>query len=294
MWRFRRRECYKLDLTMRISVALLVGLFTDCLAFVPRTSFSPRRDHALSMSLRPLYNDLSAAVANRLGLKVTDFCETLQAQTWKGSTAEGTAEWLAEASPQYLTGVSTCTRINNSSGPKEELTINIWMGPSYDVPHMLITFGEDKDGLYHVTADYVPRGATVMGGDPQYLERYYGPDVQSAWQQAYQSATALPPVMEFDTRLLQSPAYMSVTGLSASQAEELIRVHIRRFLSFVETAEPIPARLRGSFNMRDDKLRQFFFRGQVKHQVASLGDLGQTVAAGNTGPTAEAYVGGGS
>jgi hypothetical protein len=68
-----------------------------------------------------------------------------------------------------------------------------------------------------------------------------------------------------------------------------------RFLTWLDAAQPIPARLRGSFNMRDDKLRQFFYRGQVQKQVKLLGDgLGQTVAVVNTGPTAEAYVGGGS
>lgn len=32
------------------------------------------------------------------------------------------------------------------------------MGPSYDVPNVLLTFGEQSDEKYHVTADYVIRG----------------------------------------------------------------------------------------------------------------------------------------
>jgi outer membrane protein TolC len=89
-----------------------------------------------------------------------------------------------------------------------------------------------------------------------------------------------------------------VTGLTAAQAEQIVVAHADRFLGWVATAaaaQPIAARLRGSFNLRDDKLRQFYYRGQVGKQVAALGpDLGMTVAAVNTGPTAEAYVGGGS
>jgi hypothetical protein len=251
----------------------------------------------LKMSLRSVYDELCQTVSHKFALKVTDFSSTYQAQTWKSSVAEGSADWLAESSPQYLTGVSLCTRINNKdiTVKREELTLNVWMGPSYDVPHCLIEFGQAADGSYHVTLDYVARGATVMGGDPQYLQQYYGDDVQGAWTFAHTIGAPLPPEPAFEARLLDSPARISVTGLSATDAGNMARTHVSRYLSWLDTAQPIPARLRGSFNMRDDKLRQFFYRGQVQKQVRLLGEgLGQTVAAVNTGPTTEAYVGGGS
>ena len=244
------------------------------------------------MSLRPLHDSLCNQVSQRLGLQVTDFCDSFGASSWSSPVASGTAAWLAEASPQYLTGVSYLTRQQQQN---EDLTINIWMGPSYDVPHCLLTFGTDATGGYHVTADYVARGANVMGSDPQYLQVYYGSDVQAAWQTAHAAGRALPPPKEFDYRLYQSPVHMAVTGLDGNTAEQLVRGHVDRFLAWVDGAQQIPARSRGSFNMRDDKLRQFYFRGQLQEQVAALGDdLGRTVAAVNTGPTAEAYVGGGS
>lgn len=255
----------------------------------------------LSMSLQPVYDELCNTVASRLGLQRTDFTDQLGASTWQASSGvQGAADWWSETSPKFLTGVTTCTRKNAGGGGsggamQEELTINIWMGPSYDVPHMLLTFGQAGASDYHITADYVPRGATVMGGDPQYLEAYFGAPVQAAWNSAYQAGMALPPTPEFDLRLLDSPVKLSVTGLSASQAETLSRDHLNRFLTFVDAAQPIAARLRGSFNLRDDKLRQFYYKGQLAKQVASLGpELGPTVAAVVTGPTAEAYVGGGS
>ena len=144
------------------------------------------------MSLRPLYDSLSSKVSAQLGLQATDFCETFQAATWQSITpattggvqasVQGTAAWWSEASPQFLTGVSTCTRVQ---GPAEELTINVWMGPSYDIPHMLLTFGGNADGsTYHVSADYVPRGANVMGSDPQYMQAYYNEQVRDAWTAA--------------------------------------------------------------------------------------------------------------
>jgi hypothetical protein len=242
--------------------------------------------------MKPLYDSLCSQVTQKLGLQVTDFADTFGASSWSSPVASGTAAWLSESSPQYLTGVSFLTKQQQQ---REDLTINIWMGPSYDVPHCQVTFGTLPDGSCHVSADYVARGANVMGSDPQYLQVYYGSDVQAAWRQAHAAGQSMPARPEFDYRMMQSPAYMAVSGLDAATAEQLVQGHIQRFLSWVETAQQIPARSRGSFNMRDDKLRQFFYRAQLEEQVAALGDgLGQTVAAVNTGPTAEAYVGGGS
>lgn len=86
-----------------------------------------------------------------------------------------------------------------------------------------------------------------------------------------------------------------MNGLDETTTIELVQGHVDRLLSWLDQAQPIAARLRGSFNLRDDKLRQYYFRGQMQEQVALLGaDLGKVVAAANTGPTAEAYVGGGS
>jgi hypothetical protein len=248
------------------------------------------------MSLQPLYDSLCSKVSAQFGLQVTDFCETFEAATWQSNTGvQGTAAWLSEASPQFLTGVSSCTRIE---GPAEELTINVWMGPSYDIPHMMLTFGKNADadgGTYHVSADYVPRGANTMGSDPQYMQAYYNEQVLGAWTAAAAAGQPLPPAAQFELRLLDSPAKIAVTGLTAAQAQDIASAHTDRFLGWVSASQPVAARLRGSFNLRDDKLRQFYYRGQVGKQVAALGqDLGMTVAAVNTGPTAEAYVGGGS
>ena len=62
-----------------------------------------------------------------------------------------------------------------------------------------------------------------------------------------------------------------------------------------QDCQPIAARLRGGFNARDDKLRQYFYRGKVEEYTALFGEEeGRTMAAISTGPISEAYVGGGS
>jgi hypothetical protein len=167
---------------------------------------------------------------------------------------------------------------------------------------MLLTFAYDSSlteasSSCSLLADYVARGATPLGSDGQYLENFYGPNVQEAWTKAYSAATAIPamPSPAWTSRLLASPVRIDVNGLDETTTIELVQGHVDRLLTWLDQAQPIAARLRGSFNLRDDKLRQYYFRGQMQEQVALLGaDLGKVVAAANTGPTAEAYVGGGS
>lgn len=250
------------------------------------------------MSMRPTFEALSAKVVQTFGLQRTDFTEMYNGQAWHcpATGTSGTAEWMSEASPKFLTGVSLTTRAN-PDGSNEQLSIHIWMGPSFEVPHMLLTFGEQSNGRYSVTADYVVRGSTPIGSDPQYLQTFYGEDITRGWTAAHSvpGAMDLPSSPYFESRLLQSPAKISLGNLDYANAEAIATVHLDRFLSWLDGAQPILARNRGSFNLRDDKLRQFFYRAELMKNVDEFGDgLGQIVGAVNTGPTAEAYVGGGS
>jgi len=255
------------------------------------------------------YDTLTTQITEALGLQPTDFTASYDADYWSISpssdtTLSGTSLWLSESSPRYLTGVSFCT--SKATSPQQEessYTINIWMGPSYDLPHMLLTFGQSTDFVsstttYSIKADYITRGATPFGSDPQMVENYYGPDVIQAWTTAYSlpGVSPLTPQAEFSSRILNSPAFIAVHQVtSLPEVNALIQDHVYRFLSWVNTAQPIMARARGSFNMRDDKLRQFYFKGEVGKNILRLGEnLGVKVASANTGPVAEAYVGGGS
>jgi len=258
---------------------------------------SPLTTSTSLQSMKGTYDEISAKVTQQLGLQATDFSQTFQAQTWSdpNTGVSGTAEWMSEISPKFLTGASLCSRVGGNSG--EEFTVNIWMGPSYDVPNMLLTFGQRPDGTYAVTADYVIRGATPIGSDPQMMEAYYVPTTIDAWNRAFSSPGACPlgPPLSFDTRLLDSPGKISVCNIGLADADAVVKGHVDTFLGWLEGAQQVPARSRGSFNLRDDKLRQFFYKGQLSKSIAEFGpELGPVVAAVNTGPTAEAYVGGGS
>lgn len=248
--------------------------------------------------LAPTFDTLFSKVDEKFGLQVTDFADTYDGQTWQCPTTgnSGAADWYSESSPQYLTGVSKTSVW--TSGVGDAHTINIWMGPSYDVPNLLLTFGDSEDGTFFVDADYIPRGADPLGSNVAYVDKFYGEDVISSWDAAtaLNGAESIPPSPSFHTRLLYSPARIHVKGLKvADDAVDIATAHIERFCGWIDDAQAVPARLRGSYNMRDDKLRQFFYRGQIVENTETYGDeLGPMIAAVNTGPVAEAYVGGGS
>jgi hypothetical protein len=281
--------------------ALIGSPLSRCRCSTSPSTITTRLDMASNSSMRTLFDELTSELIQRLNLEDTDFTETnYGCASWSAPTVSGTAEWLHEQpSPKYLTGVSFLTRQNNNNNSKEDgeyYTINVWMGPTYDCPHVLMTFGAQSTGnRYPVTLDYLPRGATPLGSDPLYLDKYYSSeDVQEAWETAYRVGTPLPPESAaLETRLLYSPVRIAVTLDDAQLAEELIRGHLERFLEWLGNAQPIPARSRGSMTTRDDLLRQYYYRGQVIQNVAEFGDgLGNSLAAVNTGPVAAevAYV----
>ena len=82
-----------------------------------------------SMSLNSMKDTLETIgdqVIAKFALQATDFCDTFNAKTWvSDSGVYGTSMWMSESSPNWLTGVSLCTRVN-SDGTNELLTVNVW------------------------------------------------------------------------------------------------------------------------------------------------------------------------
>ena len=226
----------------------------------------------LQPPLLNLHSTLFGMVNSACPLQKSDFTSVMECETH----SRGSCAWFSEVSPRYLTGVSFYTL-------DDSVSIDIWSGPSYDFPHCLLRISENEDdATFSVESDYVPRGPTPIGSDPQMIDKFYSHSVP----QSVGSFLATPP--SFSARILQSPMRMGLTSLSFAQAEELAKGHIERWLGWVNTSEQIPARSRGAFNARDDKLRQFAFQSWIEKGED------RAIAAGNTGPIAEAYVGGGS
>lgn len=195
-------------------------------------------------------------------------------------------------------------RSYETAGPKgDTFTLNAWVGPGLPVPHMLLTFGTNPayEG-FCVTADYLNRGPNPIGSDANYISSFYPDNVISSYDSimALPRVVSLPPPISFSGRLLRSPLQVSCAGLTLDQLISLTTMHVSTWLASLGTAEPVQARSKGSFNSRDDKLRQYAYRANLADYRALLAEstdgmkvLG-SLAAASTGPISEAYVGGGS
>lgn len=209
---------------------------------------------------------------------------------WSFDGSFGIAEWWDETSGSKLTGVSK----NKAENDENILcTLNIWCGPAYNTPHLLLSFGSDKDSIF-IRSDYVNRGPTPLGSDDRVLEKFYNSNVQK-WYNSIMVAdgvTALKP-LNFGSRLLHnSPVAIAATGLDIDLLTSSCNTFVDTWLDWVTHEEQNNPRTRGGFNLRDDKLRSFAYSAARSEIAPFTNDIG--LAGGWTGPISEAYVGGGS
>lgn len=210
---------------MRTTLLLLI--LGHAAAFMTRPIIArrvPRFELSASVAdevTKTVHGTLFDTINADLGLKLTDFTEVYGAQTWSTPEWSGSTEWYDEAKGSKLTGVSK----NSVTGGGETFsrTLNVWMGPGYTVPHLLLTVGGGASGLY-VAADYVPRGPTPLGSDQTYLDTYFtAKDVLEAYDGALKLPGAVPlaPPASFYARLLRSPVAVAVGGLSSADASAI-------------------------------------------------------------------------
>jgi hypothetical protein len=154
---------------------------------------------------------------------------------------------------------------------------------------MFLTIGFDEgSGMTTLETDYFPRGPNPLGSDPRYIEMYYD-DIFSNERLSFEY---LPPPPSFYARLLQSPAYLSIAGLGLGDVEGLATTHVDRWLSWMTEPATVDSRQKASYNTRDDKLRQFSYRSKYELYMQHFDSkFALQLAAANTGPVAEAYVG---
>lgn len=250
----------------------------------------------LVQGLTSVHTKLFNNVKDALGLKPTDFASKYDAAEFRENGFEGFCEWWDEAKGSKLTGVS-CNCIRNPSSGFELLTLNCWMGPAYNCPHMLLSIGRDPSlSGSSIRADYLPRGPIPLGSDQTAMEMYFGSDVMQWYDSAVKASNYhfLPPSSSFYGRLLRSPVELAVYGLDDASVAAIATEHVERWISYVLDAQQNEARSRGAINTRDDKQRMFAYRAELSEATSWVGaDFGPSLAAARTGPVAEAYVGGG-
>lgn len=287
-----------MSFTVLTTVSLLLA---SCNAFRP-TNMRSNRQFVLKASvddseLVALENTLYDMINAKFDLKLTDFTDYKEVKTWTAGDYSGNAEWYDEVKGSKLTGVTRCSLKSETSS---SFTLNAWLGPSLPVPHFMLTLGKDQAG-FHLTSDFVARGAQPIGNDQNFMDNYYPTSLVASTYDtitALEGVTHLPPSTSFSRRLLRSPLQLSVTGLSFEQLSTYATAHTETWIKFFEEVEDVPTRLRGSFNARDDKLRQYAYRASMAEFKDLLVGVDAAkvaaIAAGCTGPISEAYVGGGS
>mmetsp|Transcript_10914 Transcript_10914/g.10548 ORF Transcript_10914/g.10548 Transcript_10914/m.10548 type:complete len:292 (+) Transcript_10914:152-1027(+) len=287
-----------------LQVAVLSLCLGSSLGFLQRsvTKYASIADKTIlkasaSDDLSGLQTSLFDSINSYLNLKLTDFTSMYEANEWKSGDWSGNTGWWDEKMGSKLTGVSKCS----TRGPNDQFseTLNIWMGPGYMVPHLLLTIATDPKTYegFSITADYVVRGPTPIGTDMTYVELYYGKDVNDWYNNimAMPNTKHMPPSASFSARLLQSPIHLSVSGLSLEEATIISTDHVNRWMNFMKEAPKVEPRSRGAINGRDDKQRQFYYKAALTDSVSKVGkDFGKTLGICTTGPIAEAYIGGGS
>lgn len=262
-------------------------------------SFKARTFSATSLSmgsmkheLLNLQDNLYKRLDEKLALKEMGFSE--QTKSWKVGEWEGTCLWFEEAKGSKLTGVSKHS--HSSLSGISSVTLNVWGGPNQLVPNLLISLSSDDKAGVCIDCDFLQRGPTPLGSDFTYLETYYGKETIE-W---YDRSVSLPgaivnaPPPSFHRRLIRSPVALSLKGLSMKDAEVVAESAVSMWLAWLASAQPVEARQKGAINGRDDKLRMFAYRAALFDAIKMVGnEFGPSLAAGQTGPVAEAYVGGG-
>ena len=223
-----------------------------------------------------------------MGLKLTG--NAVDFQSWSVGESQGIAEFYDEEKGSKLTGVC---KNRAESGDKILCTLNIWSGPAYQIPHMMLSFGS-QDGEYLLTADYVSRGPVPIGTDQNMIDKFYNKDVISWYDNIMNSDNIKPlkPSTSFGGRLLRSPIAVAACGLTLDTLTTAATSHVDRWLEWSDKEQQNEARQRGAMNARDDKLRVFAYGASIS-EVAPFGGNAELAAAW-TGPIAEAYIGGGS
>eukprot|EP01039_Chlorochromonas_danica_P008970 gene8970-9901_t len=232
-------------------------------------------------------------------LKSTDFSHYQGVSTWQATSADdglactGKTDWLEEKLGSKLTGIA-----RYSITKKDHVVYHFdgWLGPSRIVPHLLLSFGYDGQRGYFVETDHLPRGPTPLGSDPSYLEAFYSPSIQA---ELYDNQLVLGkmanPSQSFALRLLRSPLYLHIEELSFENLERLVERRIALWIDWAMQGQPLDSRLRGGYNARDDKIRQYFFASRLHLYGESYrleDEIVRRLAAASTGPISEAYVGG--
>lgn len=146
--------------------------------------------------------------------------------------------------------------IGNPSAGFSNLHLNVWLRPQLRVPHLGIVFGTVPELFFF--ADYVPR--SDLWTDLAYLDRYYEPANRRFLE--IQADARLRPFISQSSyiRQAQSPCALCFTTPLNDDSLALVRdlAHelLDRWLTWMDSPEPVPAHEQAALARRDYAIRR--------------------------------------
>jgi hypothetical protein len=183
------------------------------------------------------------------------------------------------------------------SGPGMEWLVNSWLGnrkasildmnataflgQETDVPHLVIVFGTIPRLFFY--ADYTPRRDLMQ--DVEYLDRYYGDDVNQWYLQLRGDENFQWSVSHGNyMRALTNPVTQSLMGdLNDSNIdllEQYVDEKVTRWLSWLDDATPVAGNERSALQARDHKIREMGYARDPMNKLAAQvfgGDMVDTM-----------------
>ncbi|ACC81719.1 Red chlorophyll catabolite reductase [Nostoc punctiforme PCC 73102] len=136
------------------------------------------------------------------------------------------------------------------------MRLTTWLKSHIQVPHLAFEFGTLPNIFFYI--DYIPR--TELLTDLAYLDRYYEPVNQTFLKLQDDSRLKAFTSKSAYIRLFQSPASLCYTSAPTLETLELIRTlaheTLDRWLTWVDTAEPVSEDAREALAARDLALRR--------------------------------------
>ncbi|MFN6464947.1 MAG: red chlorophyll catabolite reductase [Nostoc sp. DedVER02] len=136
------------------------------------------------------------------------------------------------------------------------MRLTTWLKSHIQVPHLAFELGTLPNIFFYI--DYIPR--TELLTDLAYLDRYYEPVNQTFLKLQEDSRLKAFTSKSTYIRLFQSPASLCYTSTPTLETLELIRTlaheTLDRWLTWVDTAEPVPDDAREALAARDLALRR--------------------------------------
>lgn len=150
-----------------------------------------------------------------------------------------------------------------------DMNATVFLGQDTDVPHLVMVFGTIPKMFFY--CDYTPR--RNLRTNPDYLDRYYGPEVNSAYLELrgdprFQWSVSHGNYM----RALLSPVALSLTAELDGGVIDTLEAYVNgfadRWLGWLDAAEPIADDERAALRLDDHRVRRLGYERDPMNALA--------------------------